>query len=224
MKNFCAFFLILMSWCFNTAWADFSSPAAKESFSKHGDISLSHSEQQILQEILNGKDSVYLAARSSGCSSSCSSRCSSSCSNTCSTRCASGSSGSRSYTPSRTSSFGSNPSTSTQRSSSSTNKVIPSPTPSDITKKKEIDPDEKREIYWEDGYKWLIHNSTCPKYARGKGTPLLTPTGSNCPSCGGTEKTTKREKNPPETPASNKKELKTIETSSIKNKALVFND
>lgn len=168
---------------------DFSSPAAAASFQTGGNMQLLPGDTERVNAILDGSSGILLAARSSSCStrcssscssgcsvrcsSSCSTRCSTSCSSSCSTRCG----GSSTYTPSSSSS-----SRSTYRTTTRTVPAAP------VVTKPQIQPDQPREIYWEDGYKWQIHNATCKTFAKGKGSPTVTPIGEDCPDCGGKTK------------------------------------
>lgn len=186
MKNPFLMFLLCLTMSM-ISWAqgspDFSSPAAATSFQTGGNMQISPSDLDRVNAIMDGKEGILLAARSSGCSSSCSSRCSSgcsvSCSNRCSTSCSSRCGGSSSYTT------GSGNSSSYTPASPKTApaRVVPAaPTAP------KIEPDQQREIYWEDGYKWQVHNATCAMYAKGKGSPTLIPGTENCPLCGGKAK------------------------------------
>lgn len=80
----------------------------------------------------------------------------------------------------------------TPSSSSSSRSTYPTTTrtvpAAPVVTKPQIQPDQPREIYWEDGYKWQIHNATCKTFAKGKGSPTVTPIGEDCPDCGGKTK------------------------------------
>ena len=151
-------------------------------------MQISPNDLERASAILNGKESMMLAARSSSCSTRCSTSCSTSCSTRCSTRCSTSCSTScstRCTSTRRSTSYPSRTSSYTEPSKT----VAPvAPISQKEPERPKIQPDQQREIYWEDGYSWKIHNATCSQFAKGKGSPTTVPLGEDCPKCGGKKK------------------------------------
>lgn len=181
MKKVLYIFLLLVSCSFAK---EFSSPAAEKSFYREGDVRTLPSDREVIAQIMEGKKGMTFGARSSGCSTrcstSCSSSCSTSCSSSCSTRCASTPS---IYVPSV------RPSKTTKKSNTSTRAVTDSSDETPTSTESVVIPHKgKRDIFWDDSEKNVVHNMSCKSFARGEGKPRLKSKLPDCATCGGQSK------------------------------------
>lgn len=156
---------------------EFSSPAAEASFRREGDIRSLSTDKELAIQILKGKKGMTYGARSAGCSTRCSTSCSTTCSTSCSTRC--NSAPINIVIPDRPA-----------RKTSSVTQTNVTPrtreTSSGLEKKEATT--EKKDIYWDDLTKNVVHNMSCKSFAQGDGKPRLKSKLPDCTTCGGQSK------------------------------------
>lgn len=173
MRDIVVIVLALWSCVFSQ---EFSSPAAAESFRQGGDVRSLPSDKELALNILKGKEKdIKYAARSSGCSVRCSTGCSKACSTSCSVNCKSSP---KVHVPSI-----SYPKETTVRRGSAEATEYDSD-----TKPAEEKQEPKKDIYWEDTEKNVVHNMSCKRFAVGKGKPKLKSSLPDCQQCGGQSK------------------------------------
>ena len=180
MLDMCRFFIIMLVLWSHVFALEFSSPAAAESFQQGGDVRSLPSDRELALHILKGKGKdIKFAARSSGCSVRCSTGCSKACSTSCSTSCS---------TRCKTSPSVYVPTTSYPKVTTSRRGTFSVSAYDDDEEKTEKEQQPKKDIYWEDSEKSLVHNMSCKLFAVGSGKPKLKSKLPDCQQCGGQSK------------------------------------